>query len=143
MEKASETSKAIGTWAVTPISRVWQGLKVFESEDVDPSKFAIENMKGIKRSVRSRGRVVGHRFGVGSDTLLSYQDARIRIYLPTYKFVLDNHLTEEIDQLRTILAERDLVLLDYETNADIRDLSKPLSHASLVGRCTPMAACES
>jgi hypothetical protein len=114
------------------VEGVWQGLKVFESEDIDTSKFAVANMKGIKRSVRSRGRVLGHRFGVESDELLTYLDARHRIYLPTYRWVLDNCLTAELEQLKAEMARHDIVLLDYETNADVADLSKPLSHASLV-----------
>ena len=32
------------------------------------------------------------------------------------------------------MASRALVLLDYETNADVEDLSAPLSHAALVAR---------
>lgn len=40
------------------VEGVWQGLKVFESEDIDTSKLAVANMKGIKRSVRSRDRAV-------------------------------------------------------------------------------------
>ena len=33
---------------------------------------------------------------------------------------------------RAEMARHDIVLLDYETNTDVTDLSKPLSHASLV-----------
>ena len=82
-------------------------------------------MKGIKRSTRSRGRVLGHQFGLTSDTLLNYLDARIQIYLPTYRWVLDNRLQDELAQLRTILKTQPVVLLDYETNASIDNLSKP------------------
>ena len=114
---------------------VWQALKVFEHEDIDTSKLAIINMRGIKRSVRSRGRVLGHRYGVGSEELLTYLDARYRIYLPTYCWVLDNCLVNELEHLKKELACNDIVLLDYETNADVTDLSKPLSHASLVACC--------
>jgi hypothetical protein len=32
------------------------------------------------------------------------------------------------------MESRTVVLLDYETNSDIEDLTKPLSHASLVKR---------
>jgi len=66
--------------------------------------------------------------------LLSYQEARQQIYLPTYKYVLDHYLAEEVEQLRSVVEKQDVVLLDYETNADINDLSKPLSYASLVVR---------
>ena len=89
-------------------------------------------MKGIKRSVRTRGKVLGHQFGTDSTELLDYLTARIRIYLPAYRYVLDNYLATGISKLREILKEQSIVLLDYETNSNIRDLSKPLSHASLV-----------
>jgi len=114
------------------VEGLWQGLKVFDREDIDPSKWAITNMSGIKRSGKSRGQVLGHRFGVGSETLLGYRDARYRIYLPAYLWVLENRLGEQLAELRRHFATRPLVLLDYETNCDVEDLSSPLSHAGLV-----------
>lgn len=114
------------------VEGLWQGLKVFEREDIDPAKWAITSMAGIKRSGKSRGAVLGHRFGIGSDVLLGYRDARHQIYLPAYKWVLENRLKEQVQQLRTIAASQPLVLLDYETNGDVENLSSPLSHAALV-----------
>ena len=114
------------------VEGLWQGLKVFEREDIDPTKWAITSMSGIKRSGKSRGAVLGHRFGVGSDVLLSYRDARHQIYLPAYKWVLENRLKEQVQQLREILASQPMVLLDYETNGDVENPSSPLSHAALV-----------
>jgi hypothetical protein len=114
------------------VEGLWQGLKVFEKEDIDPSKWRITTMRGIKRSGRSRGAVRGHRHGVGSDVLLGYRDARYRIYLPAYRWVLENRLVAEVEQLREHARERTVVLLDYETNGDVDDLSSPLSHAALV-----------
>lgn len=43
------------------VEGIWQGLKVFEKEDIDLSKFSIKNMSGIKRSSRRLGKVLGHR----------------------------------------------------------------------------------
>lgn len=114
------------------VEGLWQGLKVFEREDIDPGKWAVTDMAGIKRGGKSRGAVRGHRFGVGSDTLLGYRDARFRIYLPAYRWVLEHRLAADVEQLRRLATDRPLVLLDYETNADIEDLSRPLSHAALV-----------
>jgi len=114
------------------VEGLWQGLKVFEREDIDPRRWAITNMAGIKRGGKSRGAVRGHRFGVSSDTLLGYRAARLRIYLPAYKWVLVNRLASEVEQLRRLAADKPLVLLDYETNADVEDVSSPLSHAALV-----------
>ncbi len=113
------------------VEGLWQGLKVFEREDIDPRKWAITDMAGIKRGGKSRGGVRGHRFGVGSDELLGYRDARLRIYLPAYRWVLEHRLTAEVEQLRRLTGGT-LVLLDYETNPDVDDLSSPLSHAALV-----------
>lgn len=114
------------------VDGLWQGLKVFEHEDIDPSRWEIDDMKGIKRAGHTRGRVLGHRFGVDSERLLNYRDARYRIYLPAYRWVLDHRLVAEIAQLREMMVDRPLVLLDYETNGDVEDLSRPLSHAALI-----------
>lgn len=116
------------------VEGIWQALKVFESSDVDENKLETESMKEIKRTVKKFGKVKGHRKGVQGKELLSYGDARVEIYLPTYKWVLENCLKDELEKLREINENKDLVLLDYETNTDIKDLSKPLSHASLIIR---------
>jgi hypothetical protein len=114
------------------VEGLWQGLKVFEKEDIDPKKWSITTMSGIKRSGKSRGQVLGHRLGIESETLLGYLDARRQIYLPAYRWVLENRLQEEVKQLRAIAESNDLILRDYETNGDVNDLSSPLSHAALV-----------
>ena len=115
------------------VEGVWQGLKVFEEHGIDEAKFHVTGMKGIKRTCRKYGRVLGHQKGVSSSELLQYVAARYEIYLPCYRFVLDNFLAVEV---KTLLDEarsgRKLVLLDYETNCDITNPSRPLSHASLV-----------
>ena len=120
-----------GTFALS-VEGLWQGLKVFEHEDVDASRWQIEDMRGIKRGGGKRGKVLGHRFGLGSGERLGYRDARYNIYLPAYRWVLENRLVEEMGRLRAEVAARAVVLLDYETNGDVEDLSSPLSHAALV-----------
>ena len=114
------------------VEGIWQGLKVFDLEDVDVSKFEIVDMKGIKRTVRKFGRPQGHRKGINGSELLDYLTARKQIYLPAYAWVLQNKTTKEIDMLVEIAKKNDLVLLDYETNCDIENIRKPLSHAGLV-----------
>ena len=114
------------------VEGLWQGLKVFEKENIDPDKWAITNMSGIKRGGKSRGAVRGHRFGVGSEILLGYRDARFQIYLPAYQWVLEHRLASEVEQLRRLAVDKPMVLVDYDTNANIDDLSGPLSHAALV-----------
>ena len=114
------------------VEGLWQGLKVFESEDIDSGKWSIVNMTGIKRGGRSRGAVRGHRFGVGSEVLFGYRDARHLIYLPAYRWVLEHRLTTEVEALRRLAVAGPLVLLDYETNADVENTSRRLSHAALI-----------
>jgi len=116
------------------VEGIWQGLKVFENSDIDTSKFLITDMKNIKRTVRTNGRVLGHRKGLFSKDLLDYKTARKEIYLRTYAWVLDNILQDLIRQLKEIAFTTDLVLLDFETNIDIDNINKPLSHAGLIKR---------
>lgn len=73
----------------TCVEAVWQGLKVFESADVDMKMFKNESMKNIKRTVRKFGKPLGHRKGVNGTELLGYIEARKLIYIPTYKWVLN------------------------------------------------------
>lgn len=116
------------------VEGIWQGLKVFERMDVDIAKFAITNMKRIKRSSKAYGAVLGHRAGVQGEYLLTYAEARREIYLPSYHWVLTHRLQEQLDELARIGTAQTIVLLDYETNCDLADLSSPLSHAGLVKR---------
>ena len=116
------------------VEGIWQGLKVFEHADVDRATLAITSMHSIKRSARTYGHVLGHRAGITGDRLLSYAQARRQIYLPSYKWVLEHCLGDEIERIRGMAADHTVVLLDYETNADVDDLSRPLSHASLIKR---------
>ena len=40
-------------YTATCVEGIWQGLKVFENEDIDTSMFRNNTMKGIKRTVAS------------------------------------------------------------------------------------------
>lgn len=114
------------------VEGAWQALKVFATADVDASKLRITDMKGLKRSVARHGRCLGHREGMQGTRLLGYIEARKAIYLPLYHFVLRERLQPELARLRELAGSGPLVLLDYETNADVDDASRPLSHAALV-----------
>lgn len=114
------------------VEAIWQGLKVFEHCDVDTTLFDNTTMQGLKRTVRQFGKPLGHRKGVHGTELFCYIDARKHIYIPTYKWVLENRVQDLIIQLRELSESKTIVLLDYNTNANVDDPSKPLSHASLV-----------
>lgn len=116
------------------VEGIWQGLKVFESCDIDTSMFYNDTMKDLKRTSRRFGQPLGHRRGVYGRELLNYFDARMQIYLPTYKWVLDNvpRVHNLVERIADRAKDHDIVFLDYNTNDDFRDLSSPLSHAGLV-----------
>ena len=114
------------------VEGIWQGLKVFETADVDVNMFANDTMKNIKRTVRRFGKPLGHRKGVKGTELLGYIEARKQIYLPAYKWVLENKVANIIERLREASKTETIVLLDYTTNCDIDNPKIPLSHAFLI-----------
>lgn len=114
------------------VEGIWQGLKVFETMDVDVNMFANDTMKNIKRTVRRFGKPLGHRKGVKGTELLGYIEARKQIYLPAYKWVLENKVANIIERLREASKTETIVLLDYTTNCDIDNPKTPLSHAFLI-----------
>ena len=119
-------------WTATCVETVWQGLKVFEHADVDTELFKNDTMKNLKRTVRRFGKPLGHRKGVNGTKLLDYIEARKEIYVPTYRWVLEHKVQNIIERLREASRDKTIVLLDYNTNCDVDDSSKPLSHAYLI-----------
>lgn len=124
--------------AAESVEGLWQGLKVFlrmdgTIEDIDSRCFTNKAQKGIKRSLRAKGRsqCLGHRC-INSGILLDYRAARKQIYLPAYRFVLEHRAERAVSKLIAIWDQSPLVLLDYSTNVDIEDVRTPLSHAGLV-----------
>ena len=114
------------------VEGIWQGLKVFEDDDIDTSLFSKRDMKNMKRTTRRFGPMKGHRKGVHGEELLGYLTARKLIYLPSYKWVLENKLQKLVTAIRIISKHKPVVLLDYNTNPDVYNPKSPLSHASLI-----------
>ena len=119
-------------YTATCVEAIWQGLKVFENCDVDTSLFSNDTMKGLKRTIRKYGKPLGHRKGVHGTELLGYIEARKQIYIPTYKWVLENKVSWIVEKLREASKTKTIVLLDYDTNVDVENAKMPLSHASLI-----------
>lgn len=114
------------------VEGVWQGLKVFEDEDIDTSMFRNNTMKGIKRTVRKHGRVLGHRKGVYGLEILGYVEAKHQIYIPAYRWMLEHKAMDIIERLRKASETKTIVLLDYNTCCNVDDETKPLYHAYLI-----------
>ncbi len=113
------------------VEGVWQGLKVFESKGIDRKCFKNVTMMNLKRSCRVNGKVLGHKYG---KELLDYIEARKKIYVPTYYYMLEHFCSNSIATIAKLAEERTVVLLDYDINEDIDDPKRPLSHASLIKR---------
>lgn len=116
----------------TCVEAIWQGLKVFEKADVDVKTFTNDTMHGLKRTTKKYGKILGHRRGVYGNVLFDYLEARKRIYIRSYRWVLENKAYPIIEKIREANKSQTIVLLDYETNSDISNIMKPLSHAYLV-----------
>lgn len=116
------------------VEGIWQGLKVFEYEDISIETLQNRTMKNLKRTVRKYGVPKGHRKGVYGKELLDYFTARMLIYLPSYKWVLENipEVQKVVNKIKARAKDHDIVLLDYNTNIDFRDVSSPISHAGLL-----------
>jgi hypothetical protein len=114
------------------VEGIWQGLKVFDGQGIDYSSFKNNTMKDLKRTVRTNGRCLGHQKGINSKELLGYIEARKQIYIPSYYWMLKNKCSKTIESIAKLSKERTVVLLDYDTNEDVNDPTKPLSHASLI-----------
>ena len=114
------------------VEGIWQGLKVFENEGIDTYMFRNNTMKNIKRTVRTHGRVLGHQKGAYGSEILDYVTAKHQIYIPAFKWVLENKVAHIIERLKNASIDKTIVLLDYNTCCDVDSNTKPLSHAYLI-----------
>jgi hypothetical protein len=115
----------------TSVEGIWQGLKVFKNYGIDTSKFYIDNMKGIKRNSRQYGEILGHLRGVEGCDILDYVTAKREIYMPSYAWVIECYLQNEMATIAQMAAQSTVVLLDYNTCENPLDPTKPISHAAL------------
>ncbi len=110
------------------VEGIWQGLKVIDST-ADSQLFTAEPQK-------RKGKPDGHRFG---EKLLSYVDARKKIYMPAYVYHVVNNVLGSKDVAPQLIPELEqrlhagpIALYDVEDNGDVEDPSKPYSHAALL-----------
>lgn len=125
-------------WVSACVEAIWQGLKVFEKADIDTALFQNTTMKNLKRLSNKRnnfkyGRILGHRLGVNGKTsqLLGAVEARLHLYAPAYRWVLENKVPHLVEKIRDLSSRGTVILVDYKTNCDIYN-DKPLSHAGLI-----------
>lgn len=112
----------LGTTSDT-VEGVWQGLKVIRGKTA-PRYF---HGPGAKRG----GKPSGHQFG---KKLLDIVEARRRIYIPTYEWVLEHRIDRELMEQFFITARRGITqfIHDVGDNGDPNDTSQPLAHTAVL-----------
>lgn len=105
------------------VEGVWQGLKVIKGR-IDKSYF--------KRKGRQRpGIPKGHLYG---NQIIGYQEARERIFIPTYRWMVQNRC--DLNKLEEVYArameDMPQFFFDVDTNGNIGVQSSPLAHSSVL-----------
>ncbi len=119
-------------YTAVSVQAAWQGLKVFENSDVDINTFKIKDFTKVDRTIKQFGKLRGFRKGVNGNIILDLAEARKKLYIPTYRQVLDYHLNTIIAQIRQFETNHNYVLLDDYVIFDIDNCNIPLSHAALI-----------
>lgn len=112
------------------VSAIWNSLKVFEMENINEELRNSIDIQSLKR--RYLGRLIGFRQGYHNNYIMDVTEAREKIYIPMYRWMLEHKVLPIIQKLREISQQRDIVLLDDSVNCDINNISQPLSHAWLI-----------
>jgi uncharacterized protein DUF6939 len=107
------------------VEGIWQGLKVIRGR-TEPRYF---RGKGAKRG----GKPSGHRLG---DRLLDIVEARRRIYIPAYEWVLENRVEPAVVEGFLERARRGVVqyVHDVGDNGDLGNADEGLAHAAVLVR---------
>jgi hypothetical protein len=107
------------------VEGVWQGLKVIRGKTA-PRYF---HGPGAKRG----GKPSGHLFG---KQLLGVVEARRRIYVPTYEWVLEHRIDSAVIEHLLATARNGVTqfIHDVGDNGDPNDENQPLAHAAVLVR---------
>lgn len=105
------------------VEGVWQGLKVIRG------KIATRYFRGP--GAKRGGKPSGHKFG---NKELGIVEARRRIYVPTYEWVLENRVDPELIEslIATALSGVAQYVHDVGDNGDINDVNQPLAHTAVL-----------
>lgn len=112
------------------ISAIWNSLKVFEDADVDVNLINCEDIHMLRRE--NLGRLIGFRQGFYNNYIMDVVEARRKILIPMYRWMLEQKTYCIIEHLRKIAQQQDIVILDDSINCDITNINVPLSYAWLI-----------
>jgi hypothetical protein len=105
------------------VEGVWQGLKVIRG------KIATRYFRGP--GAKRGGKPSGHKFGKKE---LGIVEARRRIYIPTYVWMLENCIEPKLleELIATALSGVTQHIHDVGDNGDANDANQPLAHAAVL-----------
>lgn len=93
------------------IMAIWEGLKVFEGSNIDTNVFSYKNMDLIKHSRVGLGNLKGYRKGLNYDYIYDEDEAFKRIFIHSYRFILEYKAYEMVNWLRNNI-RRNIILVD-------------------------------
>jgi hypothetical protein len=107
------------------VEGIWQGLKVIRGKTA-PHLF---RGRGQKRG----GKPAGHLYG---GRLLGIAEARLKIYIPAYEWMLENRVEPGVLDGLLNAARRGVAQCfhDLSDNADVNDPDEGLAHAAVLVR---------
>ena len=110
------------------VAAIWNSLMVFEDADVDMD---LRNIRIHTLVRKHNGKFVGIRQGYFNNYIMDVVEARKKILIPMYRWMLEQKIFPTVQQLREIAKQRDIILLDDSVNSDIDNVNQPLSQAWL------------
>lgn len=111
-------------------SAIWNSLKVFEDADVDVNLRYCEDIHMMRRE--NLGNLVGFRQGFYNNYIMDIEEARRKILIPMYRWILEQKTYCIIEYLRKIAEQQDIVILDDSINCEITNTNAPISYAWLI-----------
>lgn len=111
------------------VAAIWNSLMVFEDADVD---MELRNIRIHTLGRKHVGNFVGIRQGYFNNYIMDVVEARKKILIPMYRWMLEQKVFPIVQQLRETAKQRDIILLDDSMNSDIGNVNQPLSQAWLL-----------
>lgn len=112
---------------------IWQGSKVFSLENPAPDYFVLF---GKKSFMKNKGKKPLGTWAGGHDIITNVGDARRTVYIPAYRWVLDNRLRLQVKRILKIARSHQrkrMYLYDFNDNFDV-DNPAPLAHCSVLAQ---------
>ena len=114
-------------YVANSIASMLAGLTVSKDLDINTLLFKLKPTELPKRDIS--GYI---QKGVYSDVILDKIEARLKLIIPAYKWILDYKVQDKIRTLRDYNRTHNIIFLDNSISIDIKDPCKSLSFAFLL-----------